>query len=293
MGEDDVEDLELRLILEGVYQRYGYDFREYARASLKRRVSKCVHEERLSSISALQEKILRDPECMQRLLWTVSVDVTSMFRDPGFYQTFRLVVVPLLRDQPVIRIWHAGCATGQEVYSMAILLKEHGLYDRCRIYATDMNDAALQKAKAGVFPLKAMKEYTANYQQAGGNRAFSEYYTAKYGNALFSPSLQQNVVWAQHNLATDASFNEFHVILCRNVMIYFNHALQARVHDLLYESLSVFGVLALGCKESLQRTPHEADYETIDANHKLYRRIRREDGSPVTEAGRSPVLKPR
>lgn len=292
MAENEIEDLELSLLLESIYQCYGYDFRDYARASLKRRVWKCIRGEKVSGISAFQEKVLHQPECMQRLLWTISIDVTAMFRDPAFYLAFRQKVLPLLTDHSHLRIWHAGCATGEEVYSMAILLEEEGLYDRCRLYATDMNEAALQKAKSGVFPLKAMKEYTANYQRAGGTKPFSEYYTAKYGNAIFSPTLQENVVWAHHNLTTDASFNEFQVILCRNVMIYFNHTLQAWVHKLLYDSLPVFGVLALGSKESLRFTPHEGDYEAIDATQKLYRRIRREDGGLVPPEDRPPVPMP-
>ncbi len=203
----------------------------------------------------------------------LSVSVTSMFRDPNFYKAFRTQVVPLLRTYPFIRIWHAGCSTGEEVYSMAILLQEEGLLDRSRIYATDINEAVLRTAKAGIFPIDKMQEYTQNYLRAGGARSFSEYYTAAYEGALFSPSLTANVVFAQHNLVDDRSFSEFNVILCRNVMIYFDRALQNRVHQLFYESLPTYGILALGSKESLRFSTFEDRYEELDAREKIYRKI--------------------
>jgi chemotaxis protein methyltransferase CheR len=196
-----------------------------------------------------------------------------MFRDPSFYLTFRNQVVPLLRTYPFIRIWHAGCSTGEEVYSMAILMQEEGLYHRCRFYATDMNEVVLKKARAGIFHLDLMQEYTQNYLKAGGKHSFSEYYTAAYDSAIFRASLRENILFSQHNLATDGSFNEFNVILCRNVLIYFNQALQERVHNLLYDSLSRFGVLGLGRQESLKFTPHEHHYEALEKREKLYRRI--------------------
>ncbi|MDE2320377.1 MAG: protein-glutamate O-methyltransferase CheR [candidate division NC10 bacterium] len=272
MNKNELEEIELSLLLEGVYQRYGYDFREYAEASLKRRVRQCIREEQVTTISGLQEKILREPACMERFLMTMSVDVTAMFRDPAFYLALRKKVVPLLRAEPFIRIWHAGCAGGEEVYSMAILLQEEGLYEKSRLYATDMNGVLLEKAKAGIFKLNAMKDYTANYMQAGGLCTFADYYVAKYDNAILGAELRTNIVWAQHNLVTDASFNEFHLILCRNVMIYFNKSLQARVHNLLYDSLADSGVLGLGSKESIKFTSHETDYDVLDDRHKLYRR---------------------
>jgi chemotaxis protein methyltransferase CheR len=203
----------------------------------------------------------------------VTVNVTSMFRDPSFYRAFRAQVVPRLRDCPFLRIWHVGCSTGEEVYSMAILLHEEGLYPKCRLYATDMNEVVLAKAKAGIFPLAHLQEYTGNYLRAGGKVSFSEYYTAKYGNVIFQRSLSSNVVFAQHNLVTDSSFNEFHVILCRNVMIYFNNALMVRVHRLLYESLAMSGFLGLGNRESIKYTPFETRYEELDPREKIYRRV--------------------
>jgi len=277
MGQSDkqeLEDIEVRLLLEGIYQHYGWDFRDYAPASLKRRIWKCIQDEKLETVSGFQEKVLHDPACMERFLLAMSIDVTAMFRDPGFYLAFRRRVAPLLRVLPFIRIWHAGCASGEEVYSMAILLHEEGLCDRCRLYATDMNEAVVEKAKAGIFPLSAMQEYTSNYQQAGGRSSFSEYYTARYDNAILRPALKENIVWAQHNLVTDASFNEFHVIVCRNVIIYFNKSLQERVHRLIYDSLATGGVLGLGSKESLRFTPCEDCYEVVDEREKLYRKVR-------------------
>ena len=268
----DLERLEIELLLEGVFRHYGFDFRAYAYASIRRRLWKRVEGEGLQTISQLQARILHDADAMERLLLDLSVNVTSMFRDPGFYREFRLKVVPLLRTYPFIRIWHAGCSTGEEVFSMAILLEEEGLYDRARLYATDINDVVLQRAKQGIFPLERMQEYTENYIKAGGTRAFSEYYTAMYDGALFSPALTRNIVFSQHNLVTDRSFSEFHVIFCRNVLIYFDKTLQNRVHRLFYESLVMFGVLALGSKESLKFSQFEPCYEKMSATEKLYKK---------------------
>jgi chemotaxis protein methyltransferase CheR len=210
---------------------------------------------------------------MERLLLGLTVHVTSMFRDPGFYIAFRQKVVPLLATYPFARIWHAGCSSGEEVYSMAIVLFEEGIHERCRIYATDLSEAVLRGASQGLFPLSAMKEYTENYQRAGGKTAFSDYYTARYDHALFHSHLRDSIVFAPHNLVTDGSFNEFNVILCRNVMIYFNDTLQRHVHELLYQSLSRLGVLGLGRRESLKFTPHESSYEPLDDTERLYRKV--------------------
>jgi chemotaxis protein methyltransferase CheR len=273
-GRLDLETLELQLLLEGIYRQYGFDFREYAPASLKRRVWRRVYQEKLESISGLLEKVLHDPAAMERLLLDLSINVTSMFRDPTFYVAFRDQVIPLLRTYPFSRLWVAGCSTGEEVYSLAILLTEEGLYERTRIYATDINEVVLEQARSGVFPLDRMRDYTDNYIRAGGRRSFSEYYLAKYEGALFDSTLTENVVWAQHNLVQDRSFNEFNVILCRNVMIYFDRPLQNRVHRLFYESLERFGVLALGHKESIRFTEFEDCYEELNAQEKLYRRAK-------------------
>ncbi len=270
----ELEQIEIELLLEGIYQHYGFDFRSYAYASIRRRLWKRIEAEGLSTISALQDRVLHDSDLMERLLLDLSINVTAMFRDPGFYRVFREQVVPALRTYPFIRIWHAGCATGEEVYSMAILLEEEGLYERSRIYATDINEVVLQKAKSGIFPLDRMQEYTENYISAGGKRSFSDYYTAKYDGALFAADLTKNVVFSQHNLVTDRSFSEFNVILCRNVLIYFDKTLQARVLTLFYDSLAMFGVLALGSKESLRFSPYEECYEQINGPEKIYRKVR-------------------
>lgn len=270
----ELERVEIELLLEGIFRHYGFDFRSYAYASIRRRLWKRIDAEGLNSISELQALVLHDPGAMERLLLDLSVSVTAMFRDPGFYRVFREQVVPLLRTYPFIRLWHAGCSTGEEVYSTAILLEEEGLLERTRIYATDINDAVLKQARAGIFPLNRMQEYTENYIRAGGKRSFSEYYTAMYDGALFSPSLTRNTVFSQHNLVTDRSFSEFNVIFCRNVLIYFDRELQHRVHTLFYESLVMFGVLALGSKESLRFSQYEDCYEKLDRREKLYRKIK-------------------
>jgi chemotaxis protein methyltransferase CheR len=272
-ARDGAEEIELALLLEGVFRLYGFDFREYAPASLRRRVWRRVHAEGLSTISGLTDRLLHDPATMERLLLDLSINVTAMFRDPTFYVAFREQVIPLLRTYPYTRIWVAGCSTGEEVYSLAILLEEEGLYERTRIYATDINESVLERAHAGVFPLDKMREYTQNYIRAGGTRAFSEYYVAAYDDAQFKRTLIENVVFAQHNLVSDRSFNEFHVILCRNVMIYFDKKLQDHVHGLFHESLANFGILALGHKESIRFSPHEQRYEELDADEKLYRKV--------------------
>jgi len=271
--ETELENLETDLLLEAVFRHYGYDFREYARASLKRRVHTMMRNEHVRTISGLIELLLHDRTAFNRFLLVLSVNVTSVFRDPEFFLAFRRLVVPMLRTYPFVRIWHAGCSTGEEVYSMAILLHEEGLYDKCRLYATDMDDAVLKQAGKGIFPLESADQYALNYQRAGGTRELTEYYTGGYGHGIFRASLRENVVFSQHNLAMDRSFNEFNVILCRNVMIYFTKQLQHRVHDLLFESLATFGVLGLGAKETIQFSPHERDYEQIEPGSKLYRKI--------------------
>ncbi len=271
-SKQELEQIEIELLLDGVHRLYGYDFRNYALPSLKRRIWYHVHAENVSSISALQEKVLHDRACFERFVYSLSIPVTEMFRDPGLFLTFRQKVIPLLRTYPYIRIWHAGCSTGEEVYSMAILLHEEGLYDKARIYATDMNARSLQQAKEGVYEIGKMKQYTKNYMEAGGTRAFSEYYTAKYNSVILQPYLRKNIIFAEHNLATDTSFNEFNVIFCRNVMIYFNDELRDHVHGLFHESLSRFGVLVLGSKESIHFTRFSNSYEPLDRVEKIYRK---------------------
>ncbi|MBO2945537.1 protein-glutamate O-methyltransferase CheR [Paenibacillus sp. F411] len=273
-NETELEQIEMELLLNGIHQFYGYDFRNYAVPSLRRRIWHHVYAEGLTTISALQNKVLHERDCFERLIFSLSIPVTEMFRDPQAFLTFRQKVIPLLRTYPYIRIWHAGCSTGEEVYSMAIMLHEEGLYDKARIYATDMNSRSLQQAKEGVFDIKKMKQYTKNYLEAGGTRSFSEYYTAKYNSVIFHPFLKKNMIFAEHNLATDRSFNEFNVIFCRNVMIYFNDELRDHVHGLFHESLSHFGILVLGAKESIHFTSFSEAYEALDRSEKIYRKIK-------------------
>lgn len=267
---DIVEQIEIDLFLEGIFRIYGYDFRDYATPSIRRRILHMMASEKTKTVSELQDMVFHDERAMERFLAVVSINVTAMFRDPPFYESFRKLVVPMLTPLPYIRIWHVGCATGEEVYSMAILLQEENLLEKTKIYATDINQGALDIAKKGIYPLADMKEYTDNYIRAGCTHSFSEYYSTDSRSAIFSPALRKNVLWAQHNLVTDASFNEFDVILCRNVMIYFNKSLQDKVHGLLYDSLRTGGILGLGLAESLRFTVFEHRYEELDARTKIY-----------------------
>jgi len=271
-ADSERESLEISLLLEGVYQQYGFDFRQYARASLRRRLWRRVYAEGLQTLSGLQERVLHDRSAMERLLLDLSINVTAMFRDPGFFMSFRTNVVPHLRTYPFLRVWNAGCSTGEETYSLAILLREVGLYDRTRIYATDINEAVLSSATQGIYPLSKMQEYTENYLAAGGSRSFSDYYRAAYDRAQLDRSLAENIVFAAHNLVSDRSFNEFHVIVCRNVLIYFDRSLQERVHRLFLDSLAPFGVLALGRKESMSHSEHAEHFDVVDETERIYRR---------------------
>lgn len=268
------ERIEIDLLLEAIYRRYNYDFRGYASASLRRRIWRRTYGEQLTTISGLQERVLHDPTAMDRLLRDLSINVTEMFRDPGFYAALREKAFPLLRTYPFIRIWNAGCSTGEEIYSIAIALREEGLLERSRIYGTDINETVLARARAGVFPLDAMRRYTQNYHRSGGTEDFSSYYSVSDGQATFDPELARHAVFAAHNLVSDGSFNEFNLILCRNVMIYFGRSLQDEVHTLFLRSLSRFGLLALGRKESVKGTRHEDAYDVVDPVEKIFQRRR-------------------
>lgn len=269
-GQSEFE--QVRSLLDNVYARYGVDLRDYALASMTRRIQGAMRAENLVSIPQFERRLLNDRECMERFLAAATVNVTSMFRDPGFYLAFRSEVIPQLKRRPFLRIWHAGCSTGEEVFSLAILLREEGLAQRSRIYATDLNAEALAKAKRGVFPLHALREYSTNYIAAGGSQSFSVYYTARYDHVLFDRTLAANIVFSQHNLATDGQFNQFDVILCRNVLIYFNQALATRVHNLLCESLLPAGFLCLGVSETVQFTTHEMRYEKVRGNQRIFQK---------------------
>nr|WP_315221937.1 CheR family methyltransferase [uncultured Duganella sp.] len=265
-------DIELKVLMEAIYMKYSYDFRDYTGASQKRRVLHALKEMECASISALQARIMHEPAAFSQLLQYLTIPVTSMFRDPGYFKALREHVVPVLRTYPSLKIWIAGCSTGEEVVSMAILLREEGLLERSMIYATDINPQSLEKARKGVFPLDAMREYTANYQAAGGTRSFSDYYTAAYNAALFDSSLCENVTYADHSLATDAVFAETHLISCRNVMIYFKKRLQERAFGLFHESLCHRGFLGLGSKESIDFSAYAPSFEPVQKRERLFRK---------------------
>jgi chemotaxis protein methyltransferase CheR len=269
--DDDPERIEVDLLLEAVYRRYHYDFRGYARASLRRRLWHRAHSEGVRTLSGLQELVLHDPEVMDRLLRDLSISVTEMFRDPAFFRSLRRRVVPILRTYPYLRVWNAGCSTGEETCSLAILLEEEGLLDRTRIYATDMNADVLERAQRASFPADRMDRYAENHARGGGTGDLRRFFTIRDGRAELAGGLLDGAVFAQHNLAQDSSFNEFQLIVCRNVLIYFGRPLQERVHDLFLESLARFGVLGLGQKETIL-SGHEDRYEVLDAAEKLYRR---------------------
>lgn len=270
--EVDLETLEIRLLIEAIYLRHGYDFRNYSMASLRRRVRRRMVLDKCKSVLELIRRVIHEPEFMAQLLLDFSINVTEMFRDPAFFQVLRKEVVPILRTYPYLRIWHAGCSTGEEVYSMAILLKEEGLYEKTRIYATDFNDLVLDKAREGVFPLESLREYTSNYQRAGGIESFGDYYTARYGLARMSPDLKENIVFANHNLATDGVFGEMHMVICRNVLIYFDKILQDRVVGLFREALVHRGFLCLGSKESVRSGGNGAAFLPFAAGEKIFRK---------------------
>jgi chemotaxis protein methyltransferase CheR len=257
-------------LLEAIRVTYGYDFTDYSPSSLKRRIVHFLNNKKIASLSELQKIILTDESIFEEFVQELSVTVTELFRDPAFYKSLRKNVMKRLATYPVIKIWIAGCATGEEVYSMAILLKEEGLLERSIIYATDINQKSLKIAKEGIYGVEHMKLYTSNYLRSGGEKSFSEYYKAKFNSVLFDKSLKQNVVFSPHNLAVDKSFNEFQLIVCRNVLIYFNQRLQNKVISLFSESLCPFGFLALGNKESLLFSDKKDCFEETDRAEKIY-----------------------
>jgi chemotaxis protein methyltransferase CheR len=265
-------DIEMRLLLEAVYAKYSHDFRDYSGASLKRRVQHALLQLGCDTISQLQSKVLRDAAVFQQLLEILTIPFTEMFRDPTYWLALRQQVVPMLQTYPSLKVWVAGCATGEEVFSLAILLQEEALLQRTLIYATDINPVVLEKARQGIFPIAAVRQHTANYQAAGGKRAFSDYYSAAYDAARFDPELVRNVTFADHSLATDSVFSETHFISCRNVLIYFNKALQNRALGLFHESLCNRGFLGLGSKESLDFSHFADKFEPLSRRDRLFRK---------------------
>lgn len=268
-----IEDIELETLINDVYDYYGFDFGSYAKASLKRRVSRLYQMDGFANFHEFLSKVKYDPEYYKHMVDEITVNVTEMFRDSSFYTLMRNEVLPLLGTKPFIRIWHAGCATGEEVYSMAILLKEAGLLQKTLLYATDINEKVLETAKKGIFPLRMMKEYSENYRDAGGKEDFSNYYIANYGIAKFNEELNQRMIFSQHNLVSDTSFNEFDLILCRNVLIYFDNDLQKRAINLFDESLAILGFLALGTKETIKYSISPNKYKQLD-KEKVWRKIK-------------------
>lgn len=264
--------LEIDLLLEAIFIKYGYDFRNYSKAHVKRRLLFRLSTSNLKSISEMQHKVLHEADFFEVILRDLSINVTEMFRDPGFYLALRKEVVPVLKTYPYIKVWHAGCSTGEEVYSFAVLLKEEGLYDRTQIYATDFNRNVLDIAKKGIYPIDRIKEFTANYQSAGGTQSFSDYYMANYDSVIYDQSLKKNMVFAEHNLVTDSVFAEVNLVICRNVLIYFNKELQNRVINLFYDSLINGGYLGLGSKETIQFTSKVDKFEVINKEEKIYKK---------------------
>jgi chemotaxis protein methyltransferase CheR len=272
MNPDDIEKIELELFLDAIHQRYGYDFRHYARASVRRRARHILAKSGHQHISDLIPLLLHDESFAFQAIYDFSITVTEMFRDPTFYQGVRQLVTPYLQTYPFIKIWVAGCATGEEVYSLAILLKEEGLYNRTTIYATDFNETALKKAAEGIYPLRDVQQYTGNYQKSGGSRSFSEYYHADYNSAIMDTALKTNITFAHHNLVTESVFSEVQVVFCRNVLIYFDRSLQNWVLNTLANSLSRGGFLCLGTKETLEFSSVYDQFKAVNLKERIYQK---------------------
>ena len=273
MDNRENEKIEIDLLIRAIYLKYGYDFRDYSKASRRRRILGRLSKSKLSTISEMQHKLLHDPVFFEKLLLDLTVNVSEMFRDPLFFKAVRETVAPELKKLPFTKVWHAGCSTGEEVYSMAILLREEGILDASTIYATDVNEAVLADAKKGVFPIEKMKDYTRNYKMAGGLASFADYYTARYDHVIMDRGLKKNIVFSDHNLVTDGVFGEMDLIICRNVLIYFNRDLQDRVFGLFTESLRAGGFLCLGSKETIMFSKYANSFESVFKREKIYRRI--------------------
>ncbi len=269
------EDVEIKMLLETIYQKYGYDFRNYAMASIKRRIRRRLSLSGLESISAMQHKIIYDESFFNTLLLDLSITYTDMFRDPSFYLEFRQRVVPELKKSPHIKIWHAGCATGEEVYSVAIVLYEEGLYDQTQIYATDFNEVVIEKARQGIYEIDKIKTFTKNYQKAGGCASFADYYTARYDYALLKQFLKEHISFSDHNLVTDGTFGKMDMIVCRNVLIYFSRELQNQILTLFKKSLCNDGYLCIGAKETIRFSSVSEDFEDVVKEERIYRKIRK------------------
>lgn len=268
-----MDDENTELLINDVFEKYGYDFTEYAKASIKRRITRLYTLDKFPSFAEFRYKIKNDEQYFKRFVEEITVNVTEMFRDPSFYLELRNEILPILGTNPHIRIWHAGCSTGEEVYSMAILLKEANLLSKSIIYATDINPEVLEKSREGIFPISNMKQYSENYIAAGGRSDFSSYYTANYDGVKFDESLSKHMVFSAHNLVSDSSFNEFHLIICRNVLIYFDKQLQDRVFKLFDKSLGMLSYLALGSKETIKFSVIHSNYKQV-GKEKIWRKIK-------------------
>lgn len=271
MGES-IEDIEIQLLLDAVYRHYHYDFRHYARASIKRRLLQARSQWGYDSISAIQSAVLHDESILPKLLNFLTVQVSEMFRDPSYFRALREKVVPHLRTYPSLKVWVAGCSQGEELYSLAVLFAEEGLFERTIFYATDINPAALRAAQAGVYPLDRIQLFTENHRHSGGHSSLSDHYTADYDRAVFSKSLRERTVFSDHSLVTDSAFGEMHLISCRNVLIYFDRELQDRVVGLFGESLVRGGFLGIGSKESLRFSEHADLFAEFVREERIYRR---------------------
>ena len=273
MKLSDIEHLEIQLLLETIFKRYGYDFKNYAGASIRRRIIQFMEMTGATTISEMIPRVIHDETYFGSMVRNFSITVTEMFRDPTMFAAMRQKIIPLLKSYPFIKVWHAGCASGEEAYSLAIIMQEEEMFSKTTIFATDFNNAALEKAREGVYNIEAVKQNTQNYQLAGGKSSFSEYYHAKYGGMSISRKFKEKITFANHNLVTDQVFSETHLILCRNVLIYFNKELQDRVIGLFYDSLVHGGFLCLGMKESLMFSKYEKNFEEIDHKHKIFKKI--------------------
>lgn len=268
----EVKDEDIELLLAGLHEKYGYDFTSYSRASLKRRLNRILSMEKFPSFAEMHFYLLEDESYLRKFIEEITVNVTEMFRDPAFFNHLRNKIIPILATYPFIRIWVAGCATGEEAYSMAILIEEAKLSHKTLIYATDINPRVLESAKLGIFPVGLMKQYSENYILSGGTEEFSKYYIAKYDKVIFKENLRNKIVFSNHNLVSDHSFNAFQLISCRNVLIYFQTSLQNRVFDLFDDSLEPLGFLALGNKETMRFSTINDRYKQLEGNEKIWRK---------------------
>lgn len=270
---NDVTDLEVKLLMTCLYERYGLDFSQYSSDLLRRRLLLFAENNGLRSISLIQDRVLHEPEWLDKLLGIITVSATPMFRAPSFFQCLREKVIPALKSDPYFRIWIAGCSGGEEAYLLAVLLEDEGVYDRCRIYATDVSEESINIAKLGIYAPVTMSEYGSIYAESGGSKRLSQHYSLVNNEAVMHPNLRRNIVFARHNIATDSSFNDFGLILCRNSMVHFQKPLRDRVFNLLHESLTFYGLLAVGNKESIRISPLEKYYQEFDPEHRIYRKV--------------------